>query len=180
MPILLFLIFVATPIAEIAILIAAGNRIGLWPTIGLVVGTAFLGTVIMRAQGQAALLRARQSLARNEMPLGEVFTGLFLAIAGALLLTPGFITDAVGFTLLVPPIRQVLGKRLLKAILANATVVDVRQSSTSSSQNTGSSRNTGPTIIEGEFEETDPDPDPTEPPTDSRWGQGPGSRPRRP
>ncbi|MGF1453993.1 MAG: FxsA family protein [Alphaproteobacteria bacterium] len=169
MPILLFLILVATPIAEIAILIAAGNRIGLWPTIGLVVGTAFIGSIVMRAQGQAALLRARQALARNEMPLGEVFTALFLVIAGALLLTPGFVTDAVGFTLLVPPIRDVLGRRLLKFILDHGTV-EVRRSS--------SAHRPGPTVIEGEFEDAEPEPD--DDASDTRWGRGPGSRPGSP
>ena len=106
MPVLLLILFIAVPIAEIAIFIQAGERFGLWPTLGLVILTAILGTTLLRYQGLRALYRVQESLNRGEMPVGEVFTGLCLLIAGALLLTPGFLTDGVGFALFIPGIRN--------------------------------------------------------------------------
>lgn len=117
MPFLIILIFLGIPILEIAVFIQAGNVFGLWPTLAAIVVTAVVGAALIRAQGMAALQRARQSLARDRIPVAEVFTGICLLIAGALLLTPGFVTDTVGFLLLVPPLRAVLGKWILAAAL---------------------------------------------------------------
>ncbi|MDH3229340.1 MAG: FxsA family protein [Alphaproteobacteria bacterium] len=110
MPLLLLLIFVGVPILEIAVFIQAGGLIGLWPTLAAVVVTAVIGVALLRAQGLAALDRARRQLDRGQIPIAEVFTGVCLLIAGALLLTPGFITDAVGFLLLIPPVRETVGR----------------------------------------------------------------------
>jgi UPF0716 protein FxsA len=106
---LILLLFIAVPIAEIAIFIEAGELIGLWPTLAMVVLTAIVGTAMLRQQGMSALRRAEAALQRNELPMEEVVTGLCLLVAGALLLTPGFLTDAIGFTLLVPTLRRFLG-----------------------------------------------------------------------
>jgi UPF0716 protein FxsA len=116
-PLILLLIFLGIPIIEIALFIQAGSLIGLWPTLAAIVATAIIGGAIIRAQGLAVLARARQSLDRNEPPVNEVFTGLCLLVAGALLMTPGFLTDSLGFLLLVPTVRRSLGKWLLSALL---------------------------------------------------------------
>ena len=108
MPLLLLALFIGVPILEIAILIEVGGWIGLWPTIGLIVLTAVVGTALLRQQGLAALARAQDNLDRGVLPVKEVFDGLCLMAGGALLLTPGFVTDAVGFALLLPPLRAVL------------------------------------------------------------------------
>ena len=106
---LLLLAFVLVPIAEIAIFVQAGDLIGLWPTIGLVILTAVIGTAMLRAQGLATLMRLRATMDRGELPLREVFDGACLLLAGALLLTPGFLTDTIGFLLLVPGLRTAAG-----------------------------------------------------------------------
>lgn len=117
MPLLLILIFVGVPILEIAVFIQAGNLIGLWPTLAAVVVTAVAGAALLRAQGLAALGRARQQLDRGEIPLAEVVTGVCLLIGGALLLTPGFVTDTVGFLLLIPPVRNILARWAIAALM---------------------------------------------------------------
>lgn len=108
----MFVAFIVTPLIEIAVLIQVGGWLGLWPTLGLIVLTAIIGTWMLRQQGFAVMARAQQQLAEGTVPLGEVFEGFCLVIAGALLLTPGFVTDVVGGSLLLPPVRAWLYKRL--------------------------------------------------------------------
>lgn len=109
MPILILLIvFISVPLIEIALFIKVGGLIGLWPTLGIVLATAIVGTWLLRVQGRAVLMRAQDSLSRQQFPAREVFDGLCLLFAGALLLTPGFFTDAVGFLLFFPPFRSLL------------------------------------------------------------------------
>lgn len=112
MPLLLFLAFVGVPILEIALFIQVGGAIGLGWTLALVIGTALLGTMLLRAQGLATMGRARASLDRGEVPMREVFDGACLLVGGALLLTPGFATDTIGFLLLLPPVRTLMLSRL--------------------------------------------------------------------
>ena len=114
MPLILILLFVGVPVLEIAVFIQAGNIIGLWPTLAAILATAIIGGALIRAQGLATIARARESLDRGRAPVREVFTGICLLLAGALLLTPGFLTDSAGFLLLIPPFRQVLGSWLMK------------------------------------------------------------------
>lgn len=109
---LILLAFIMVPIAEIAVFIKAGDLIGLWPTIAAVVLTAIIGTAMLRHQGLATLVRLRATMDRGELPVRELFDGACLLLAGALLLTPGFLTDAVGFLLLVPPVRALAGATL--------------------------------------------------------------------
>ena len=112
MAIFLLAAFIAVPVIEIILFIEVGGWIGLWPTIAIVVGTAFAGTSLLRIQGLAVLQRAQDSASRNELPVQEVFDGLCLLVAGALLLTPGFFTDALGFMLFVPLIRKLAGETI--------------------------------------------------------------------
>ena len=103
---LLPILFLAVPLAEVYVLIEVGSRAGALATVALVVLTAAVGAALMRAQGLATLLRARAAMARGEAPALEMLEGAVILIAGALLLTPGFITDAAGFACLVPSVRQ--------------------------------------------------------------------------
>ena len=105
---ILFLLFLLVPLVEIYFLIKVGNSIGAIPTIALVVFTALLGAMLLRFQGWATLTRSRQVMAQGQLPALEMLEGLLLMFAGALLLTPGFFTDAIGFVFLLPPLRQAL------------------------------------------------------------------------
>lgn len=114
----LFLAFLLIPLVEIYFLIQIGSVIGAGATIALVVGTALLGAFLVRAQGFATVARVRNQVDRGELPAVEIFEGLFLLVAGALLLTPGFFTDAIGFACLTPPLRR----GLIRHILANGNL----------------------------------------------------------
>jgi len=105
---ILFLIFLLVPLVEIYFLIQVGGVIGAVPTIALVVFTALLGAMLLRFQGWATLTRSRRVMAQGQLPALEMLEGVLLVFAGALLLTPGFFTDAIGFIFLVPPLRQAL------------------------------------------------------------------------
>lgn len=109
---ILLIAFIAMPLVEIAVLINVGSWLGLWPTLGLIILTALLGTWMLRQQGFAVMVRAQQRFAEGKMPLGEIFEGFCLVISGALLLTPGFVTDAIGGSLLIPAVRGWLYRRL--------------------------------------------------------------------
>jgi UPF0716 protein FxsA len=113
---LLIALFIAGPIAEIALLLTVGNAIGVWPVIALCLGTAFLGAVIMRAQGLSALRSAEKDIAEGKVPVEAAADAVFLVVAAPLLMTPGFITDATGFLLLVPPVRRFLAREALKRL----------------------------------------------------------------
>lgn len=112
----ILLAFIAIPIAEIALFIEVGGFIGLWPTIAIVIATAMAGTALIRKQGLNTLQRAQHEMDAQRLPVRELFDGLCLVFAGALLLTPGFLTDAVGFALLVPPLRALLGGYLWRIL----------------------------------------------------------------
>lgn len=122
MPLIILGLFIAVPIIEIAVFIQVGGLIGLWPTIAIVVATAFAGTALLRQQGLATLRRAQDSMNRGEMPLAEVFDGACLLFAGALLLTPGFVTDATGLMLFLPPVRAWLRKAVVPALVRSGRV----------------------------------------------------------
>ncbi len=110
----LFLIFVVVPIVEIYVLLQVGGQIGALPTVGLVVLTAVLGAIIIRIQGLVTLMRFREKMSRGEMPAEEMVTGMALLVAGAFLMTPGFVTDSMGFLLLVPAFRRYMMKEITK------------------------------------------------------------------
>lgn len=108
----LFLLFLLVPLIEIALFIQVGGWIGLWPTLAIVVATAIAGTVLVRSQGAQALDRLRRSFNDLEDPTDPLAHGAMILFSGALLLTPGFFTDAVGFALLLPPVRVALLNQL--------------------------------------------------------------------
>ncbi len=116
MGVFLFL-FIVMPIVEMTILIKVGTLIGALNTVGLVLLTAVIGAALLRQQGLATLLKANQRLNSGELPAKEVAEGLILAVGGALLLTPGFVTDTIGFLCLIPGSRHWLAAQALKRMV---------------------------------------------------------------
>ena len=111
---ILITVFLVVPLVEIWLLITVGSAIGAGVTILLVVLTAVIGAALVRAQGIATLARAQAMINQGELPAIELLEGVALLLAGALLLTPGFFTDAVGFALLVPRLRRELITAVLR------------------------------------------------------------------
>jgi UPF0716 protein FxsA len=175
----LLLAFLIVPVIEIAVFIEVGGLIGLWPTVALIVLTAVMGMWMLRIQGFGVLRRAQESIARNEPPVREVFDGFCLALAGVLLIVPGFVSDVLGLLLFIPAFRNLLRHRLMRQLSSRGGVrvfVDgneVRPGQGPRPPGRGSG------IIEGEFREVDPggpgSPGADLPPPDSRWRPGPGS-----
>lgn len=104
----LFALFLITPIVEIILFITVGDRIGLVPTLTIVVVTALVGASLVSRQGRAELAALQSSVVQGVVPSKELAHGAMILVSGALLLTPGFLTDAVGFALLVPRFREVV------------------------------------------------------------------------
>ena len=156
MPVVLLFVFIAVPIAEITVFIQAGEQFGLWPTLAIVILTAFGGTALLRYQGLRTLSRVQKSLHRGDVPVGEVLTGLCLLVAGALLLTPGFLTDAVGFALFVPGIQSFLAGGILRALSKRGNV----WTEGSGVFNTSGPKSSQPneTVIDSDFTEVMEDP----------------------
>lgn len=146
----LFALFIALPLIEIALFIQVGGFIGLWPTLLIVVLTALLGTQLVRSQGASALGEIRQSMENLRDPSEPLAHGAMILFAGALLLTPGFFTDAVGFALLVPGIRR----HLMAQVRARIQVAAMQPGA-------AQRRPAQEDIIDGDFEEIDPAPQPT-------------------
>ena len=115
-------VFLVVPIIEIYLLIQVGQVIGAGWTIFFVVLTAVLGVWLLRIQGLSTLMRAQRKLQENELPAREILEGMGLVIAGALLLTPGLFTDAVGFFLLFPPTRIWLVRRIASRMVVSSPV----------------------------------------------------------
>jgi UPF0716 protein FxsA len=125
MPLLLVFIFIVVPIAELYVLLQIGQAIGVLPTIALLILDSVLGSWLMRSQGRAAWMRFNRALAEGRMPGREVIDGVLIIFGGALLLTPGFLSDIVGLVLLLPPtraiVRGVLVRRFGGRLVASAT-----------------------------------------------------------
>lgn len=109
----LFAAFLIVPMIEIYLLLTVGSYLGVLPTVALVIFTAVLGVVLIRIQGLLTLYRVQEKIRHGEAPAEELLTGLALLLAGAMLLTPGFFTDTLGFLLLVPVVRRLLFARLV-------------------------------------------------------------------
>lgn len=121
---LLLLLFIVVPIAELAVILQIGDWLGLWPTLGLLVLDSVLGSLLMRAQGRAAWRRFTEATRAGRPPAREVLDGALISVGGALLLTPGFVTDLVGLSFLLPPTRAVI-RRLLVRRLGRKMVVSM-------------------------------------------------------
>jgi UPF0716 protein FxsA len=114
MPLLLILLFIVVPIAELAVLIQVGQLIGVWWTIALLIADAILGSVLLRTQTRSAWRRFNEALAEGRVPHREVIDGVLVIFGGVLLLTPGFITDIFGVLFLFPPTRILLRALLVR------------------------------------------------------------------
>jgi len=109
------ILFIVVPLAELLLLFEVAARIGGIYTLLLVVTTAFIGVTVLKRQGLHTLNRANLRMSQGQLPAQEIIEGMLLAFAGALLLTPGLITDAIGFTLLTPPARRAIARRILRS-----------------------------------------------------------------
>lgn len=112
----LFLLFIVMPIVEMWVLISVGSSIGAMNTILLVLLTALIGIFLLREQGFETLWRGREKLQQGKVPAQEMAEAIILAVSGALLLTPGFITDSIGFAGLIPICRQIFVNGLLRRV----------------------------------------------------------------
>jgi UPF0716 protein FxsA len=114
---ILLLLFIFVPIIEIGLFIQVGGFLGLWPTIGLVLLTAFVGASLVRSQGLQTLMSVQTRLQQGEMPAQQIVEGVMLAVSGVLLLTPGFMTDALGMLVLLPAPRAAIAKYLMSKMV---------------------------------------------------------------
>ncbi len=160
----LFLAFMLVPIVEIALFIQVGGLIGLWPTLAIVVLTALIGTSLMRSQGRHEMNRLRSSLSELNDPTEPLAHGAMILLSGALLLTPGFFTDAVGFLLLTPPVRVAV----LRWLRARMIVTRFEMGPQPTEPRRPSGRGD---VMDGDYEVVNPKRDPDAPP--SGWVEGP-------
>ncbi len=156
MGLFLLFVFIGVPLIEIMLFIKIGGMIGMTMTVLVVIVTALIGSLLLRAQGLATMRRARSSMDRGELPMDSVIHGIFLLLAGAFLLTPGFLTDAVGFALFAPPVRLALGRHILSAVMARGTV-SVHTARQSGYRGPTQPGDTNGQTIDGEASEVDDD-----------------------
>lgn len=154
---LLFLLF---PVLELFVLVKVGMAIGFLPTFLLVVASSMLGVFLIRVAGFATALRARESLARGELPAQQMLEGLMVAVGGGLLLLPGFISDVLGLICLLPVTRRVLVNKLRKraeeqAIRQRAFADDLQAGGGPERPGAIHPGSRQPNVIEGEFEHRD-------------------------
>lgn len=153
----LLLLLIVMPIAEISLLLQVGDLIGGWNTVGIIIATAFVGAYLVRQEGISTLQAAQAKLAQNQVPGNEMLEGMLLVIAGVLLVTPGFITDIIGFAFALPFSRKFIVARAAKHLTVRT--VNATQQSTYQYSAQPSAQDDGDTI-EGEYtdkSENDPD-----------------------
>lgn len=148
----LFVAFLLVPLIEIALFIQIGGWLTLWPTLAIVIVTAVIGTWVVRQQGLRAMQDLRNSLEQLDDPMAPLAHGAMILFAGALLLTPGFLTDAIGFVLLLPAARVLLLRLVLQRITVSGSVHERRAGRASHDD-----------IIEPEFHEMTDPPEPQRP-----------------
>ena len=149
------LLFIVIPLVEIFLLLEVSDSIGgLW-TIALVVLTAFIGLRLLKLQGLSTLTRFQGRLQQGQIPAQEIVEGLMIAFSGALLLTPGFITDAIGFLCLFPPLRASVAKRLIASGKFTATGSGFSSQSTSFYYSARRGADDEGEIIQGEYRNED-------------------------
>ncbi|MEX0582282.1 MAG: FxsA family protein [Sneathiella sp.] len=163
---LLFLAaLIGIPLIEIFVFIEVGSEIGALNTVVITVVTAIIGVFLIRIQGIGVLMRARATLDRQETPVNEIFEGIFLALAGMFLIIPGFVTDTIGFLLLIPPLRRSLAAYMARN--SSFVAANVRHPGGRASRDS--------TVIDGEYEVIEKDPPAIEPKDkpnpDSPWSK---------
>ncbi len=160
----LFILFVIIPIIEIAVFMQVGNILGFWPTLSIVILTAWFGAKNVRQQGLSTMQSVQHKMHSGEVPSNEIITSFLLLVAGVLLITPGFITDALGLLLLVPSIRGALLSNVQQHMTTSPKGASFNQyddntdngfsSANKNNNKTSKSVHQG-TTIEGEFERKD-------------------------
>ena len=153
----LFVAFLAVPLIEIGLFIQIGGVIGLWPTLLVVILTAILGTYLVRTQGLMAIVKLQSSFSQLQDPTEPLAHGAMILFAGALLLTPGFFTDGVGFALCMPFIRTWVFSSLRRKVKM--------QSFSMGSAGYQTHHSYGSDVIDGDFEEVEIDPNKTSDPS---------------
>lgn len=145
-----FIIFVIIPLIEILVFMEVGQEIGIFTTLMLALLTAIIGGFLVKLQGLQTLIAIKVSLDHGKVPLSEIFDGFCLVAAGALLITPGFVTDAIGFSLLIPQVRNFLRQQIRTRTSWHAEE-EMQEGQRYTYKDTG--RDTG--VIEGEYERLD-------------------------
>jgi UPF0716 protein FxsA len=164
------LVFIVVPMLELLLLIQIGQSIGALPTVALVVGTALTGAFIISRQSLAVVSRTLEALSDGRTPVEPVLDGLFLLAAGALLLTPGLITDVVALALLVPPLRRLIARAAMRWALRRTRVHIETFTARTGPEGWRPTVDDGG-VIEGEFERID------ERPARPRGDGGPSRKP---
>ena len=142
-------VFIAVPLIEIGLFIQVGDKIGLWPTLLIVLITAITGTWLVRSQGAQTLVNLQGSFQNMKDPTEPLAHGALILFAGALLLTPGFFTDSVGFLLLFPPFRMFVMQSIRSKLkTSNINFKTPRE-------------NSDEDVIEGQFKQVSPNEDPS-------------------
>jgi UPF0716 protein FxsA len=168
----LLIAFVAVPILEIAAFIKVGSLIGLWPTLGLTVATAIAGAALVRYQGLRTVMDLKGNLDSGRLPVEPAIHAGFLLVAGLCLLTPGFVTDTIGFVLLVPPARLAIARWLWRYVNRHGDVTVVVGQNR---HDDAPGRRDGPMIeLEAEDVSDDDRPAPDAPATSSPWRKDDG------
>ena len=143
-----FLFFIAIPLIEVILFITIGKYIGLWNTIFIIIMTGIVGAILVKSQGISILNKALGEIKSNKVPIFSIFEGIAILIAGAFLLTPGFLTDTLGCVLLVPKARNII-INYITSYLKKRTIYKEK---TMYNSNEEDKRNK---IFEGNFEEVD-------------------------
>jgi UPF0716 protein FxsA len=151
---LLMLFFLGLPLLEIAVLIQVGQAIGLWPTLGLLFLAAAVGMLVIRQQGVSMVGRMFGAVGEGRFALGSIVDSYAKIVAGCLLIVPGFLTDALGIALLVPPLRRLMLGAVVPGMGGRRRVDDPAASPP------GRSDASRPIVIEGTYERLDDDRDP--------------------
>jgi UPF0716 protein FxsA len=160
-------LFLVIPILEIYFLIKVSDIIDVFPTIILVILTAVIGAGLLRQQGISTLARLQQNMGQGKLPAQELIEGVMLAVGGALLMTPGFITDTIGFLCLIPFSRKFIAQGIMKRSADKFKAgVNAQMGGFTYESSTGRTPH-DPNVVEGEFTEVEENP-PINSPTDKK------------
>jgi UPF0716 protein FxsA len=177
--ILWFLLFLSWPVAEITLFVQVGDAIGWLPTILLTIATAIAGSVLLRIQGLATMNRLLAAAEKGESPVGPALDGMGIFVAGLLLLLPGFLSDAIGLLLFVPPLRRWLIAFVFRRVLQGGTHPAGERTSRfgAGGRGDGGGFRKSDNVVDAEFETVDPDASRKAPGTLLDGGKNGGSKP---
>lgn len=150
----LMLAFLGLPLLEIAVLIQVGELIGFWPTLGLLILSAAFGMMVIREQGLSMVTRMFDAMGEGRFAFASIVESYAVIVAGGLLIIPGFITDAMGLALLVPPLRRLILRAVLPGLVGRR-----RDPMAQGAEARRSSEPAQPIVIEGTFQRLDDDKD---------------------